>query len=814
MLFSYAKKLHWANAPAPRRYLLAAASVFVCLLVSLAIWPIAHYMPFFMFIPAVVFAFLYCGYGPSLFAVGLSSLVIYYCLLAPYFSWQVASKMELLRLGAYILTMTLMMYFHNRQRSRSRQSIALQENMLESTYDAIIVTDAERKIVYWNGGAGRLFGWTKDEAAGRDPIDLLHSTANISKEELYLQLDTQGFWQGRLQRLAKDGHEVVTESSINVHPKSGYCISINVDVTGRSHTEEQLLRVNRALRIISRTNRALVTANEETAFLRTVVEIIAANHYPLAWIGRPEENEARAVSTLVSAGPSKAYLDGVHISWKNDAHGRGPTGTALREVRPVVSQDLANNPLAAPWHERAATHGLASVMALPIVVHGKVFGALTVYDERRDAFQEREVAMLTELAADLGFGLESLRNRETLADEQKRSLQLESNLQQAQKMEAIGRLAGGIAHDFNNLLMVILAYSEMLREELLGTSLEKAERIHKSARRAADLTGQLLAFSRQQITQPVRTTLNNIVAGMSDMLPRLVGEDVEVKIIACPEPRPILVDRSQFEQVIMNLVVNARDAMPGGGHLTIEASNAVLDDSYVRKYPMVAPGRFAVLNVCDTGSGMTDAVKLHLFEPFFTTKAEGKGTGLGLSMVYGIVKKAGGFITVYSEPGMGTSFRIHIPVAESAAEACSAENPEAQAPACRQGTILVVEDDENLSEVITEFLASGGHRVLRAHDVDSAIELGTRQGSEIDLMLTDVVLRGGNGRQLAQRLEELGCRFPVVFMSGYTPDAIVHHGVLDANIRFLQKPFSRNALLEKIEEALPSPDGSSPKPAY
>jgi len=253
----------------------------------------------------------------------------------------------------------------------------------------------------------------------------------------------------------------------------------------------------------------------------------------------------------------------------------------------------------------------------------------------------------------------------------------------------------------------------------------------------------------------------------------------------------------------MNLVVNARDAMPGGGHLTIEASNADLDDSYVSKHPLVPPGRFAVLNVSDTGSGMTDAVKIHLFEPFFTTKAEGKGTGLGLSMVYGIVKKAGGFITVYSEPGMGTSFRIHIPVAESAAEASSAENTGTAGPACRQGTILVVEDDENLSEVIKEFLVSGGHRVLRAHDVSSAIELGTRKSAEIDVMLTDVVLRGGNGRQLAQRLEELGCGFPVVFMSGYTPDAIVHHGVLDANIRFLQKPFSRNALLEKIEEALP-----------
>ena len=803
MLFSYAKKLHWANASAPRRYSLAVLSVLVCLLMVLLTWPIAHFMPFFMFIPAVVFSFLYCGFRPSLFAVGLSSLVIYYCLLAPYYAWRVANGAELIRLGVYMLVMAISFYFMDKQRSRTRETFALQEDMLESIRDAIIVTDPEWRIKYWNGGAERLFGWTKEEAYDHVSTDLLPTKAPVPMEELAQQLHTKSFWQGRLLRRAKDGREVVTESGMNFHSKSGHYVSINVDVTGRSHTEDQLLRANRALRVISHTNRALVTASEETAFLQTVVEIIAANHYLLAWVGIPGEDEARTVSVMVSAGPSKAYLDGIQISWKDDAHGRGPTGTALRENRPVVSQDLASNPLAAPWHALAAKHGLASVMALPIDVHGKVFGALTVYDERRDAFQEREVAMLTELAADLGFGLESLRNRETLAEEQKRSLQLESNLQQAQKMEAIGRLAGGIAHDFNNLLMVILAYAELLREELVGAPQDKAERIHKSARRAADLTSQLLAFSRQQITQPVRTTLNDIIAGMSDMLPRLVGEDVEVKIIAGSEPWPVLVDRSQLEQVIMNLVVNARDAMPGGGHLTIEASNADLDDSYVSKHPLVPPGRFAVLNVSDTGSGMTDAVKIHLFEPFFTTKAEGKGTGLGLSMVYGIVKKAGGFITVYSEPGMGTSFRIHIPVAESAAEASSAENTGTAAPACRQGTILVVEDYENLSEVIKEFLVSGGHRVLRAHDVSSAIELGTRKSAEIDVMLTDVVLRGGNGRQLAQRLEELGCGFPVVFMSGYTPDAIVHHGVLDANIRFLQKPFSRNALLEKIEEALP-----------
>ncbi len=699
--------------------------------------------------------------------------------------------------------MIFAMYFLSRQRMRTHHSLAQQEDMLESICDAIIVTDPEWRIKYWNGGAERMFGWTKEEADGHVLPELLPTHTTIPDEEMKRLLQKQGFWHGRLVRHAKDGRNVVTESGMNLHHKSGHCISINVDVTSRSRTEDQLLRANRALRAISRTNRALVAANEEDTFLQTVVEIITSDDYPLAWIGRPEDDEAHTIRVVASAGPASGYMDGLFVSWKDDAHGRGPTGTALRECRAVVSQDLPSNPITAPWHERSIKFGLASTMAQPIVVHDKVFGVLTVYGDRRDAFQEREVDLLSELASDLSFGLESLHNRQTIAAEQIHRLKLESELLQAQKMEAIGRLAGGIAHDFNNLLMVILSYSELLREELGGVAQDRAERIHKSARRAADLTGQLLAFSRRQITQPVHTTLNAIILNMGDLLPRLLGEDVEVEIKTAQAPWPVLLDRSQFEQVIMNLVINARDAMPNGGHLTIETGNADLDDLYVSEHPTVPVGRYAVVNVTDTGTGMTEEVKLHLFEPFFTTKDMSKGTGLGLSMVYGIVKKASGFITIYSELGKGTCFRIHIPVAERLTAVSAAERVAAMSPANRHATILVVEDDDNLREVIKEFLISGGHRVLLAHDISTAVQIGTGQREEINVMLTDVVLRGGNGRQLAQRLQELGCDFPVVYMSGYTPNAIVHHGVLDTGTHFLQKPFSCNALLEKIEEALP-----------
>jgi CheY-like chemotaxis protein len=350
--------------------------------------------------------------------------------------------------------------------------------------------------------------------------------------------------------------------------------------------------------------------------------------------------------------------------------------------------------------------------------------------------------------------------------------------------------------------MVILAYAELLREELVGAPQDKAERIHKSARRAADLTGQLLAFSRQQITQPVRTTLNDIIAGMSDMLPRLVGEDVEVKIIAGSEPWPVLVDRSQLEQVIMNLVVNARDAMPNGGSLVLETANIQIDDEYIQTNPTATPGDFAMLSISDTGTGMTEETQSHIFEPFFTTKDLGKGTGLGLSMVYGIVKKSGGFIVVRSEAGTGTCFKIFLPRATQQIDALPGLPASVKAAPSRMATILLVEDEENLRSVIHEYLTEAGHKVLVAEGVEEAVHAAADYHGQIELLLTDVILRNGNGKQLADDLSGLGYVFPVVYMSGYTRNEIGQHGVLTPGTRFLQKPFSRTAILSKIQEAL------------
>jgi len=458
----------------------------------------------------------------------------------------------------------------------------------------------------------------------------------------------------------------------------------------------------------------------------------------------------------------------------------------------------------APWQSLAEKYGIRSNLTVPLAIQGQTIAALMVYAAHNDAFGDEEIKLIEELAGNVARGIEAIRNRKDAQGERERRAQVEDQLVQAQKLEAIGQLAGGIAHDFNNLLMVIMAHTELLSQQLEGAALERAEKVMKSASRAAELTRQLLAFSRKQATQPIRTSMNQLVNGVSDMLQRLVGEDVEVRLVLRDKPWPVKTDRVQFEQVIMNLAVNARDAMPNGGRLTLETANVEIGEEYSATHFQITPGKYALLAVTDTGTGMSAEVQARAFEPFFTTKGMGKGTGLGLSMVYGIVKQSNGYIGVYSEVGEGTCFKIHLPKADEKEDIQPERNGAPSAAIKKQGTILVVEDADTLREAITDFLKSGGHKVIAVSGVEEACRVAQERRREIDLLLTDVVLKDGNCKQLLQRLGEQGCAFKVVYMSGYTPDAIVRHGVLDPEMMFLQKPFSQSALLEKVEEALSS----------
>ena len=379
----------------------------------------------------------------------------------------------------------------------------------------------------------------------------------------------------------------------------------------------------------------------------------------------------------------------------------------------------------------------------------------------------------------------------------------EEQLRQSQKVEAIGRLAGGIAHDFNNLLTIINGYTELLLARLPSqdrTSRDINE-IRKAGMRAASLTRQLLAFSRKQILEPKILDMNAIVVELEKMLQRLIGEDVRLTIAQAPGLRRIKADPGQVEQVIMNLVVNARDAMPQGGNLTLETSNVDLDEAYAARHVGVRPGAYVMLAVSDTGCGIDKESMTHIFEPFYTTKGPGKGTGLGLSTVYGIVKQSGGNVWAYSEPGRGTTFKIYLPQAEGTVDR---QPRDGQRAGIARGseTLLLVEDQKELRELVREMLEMNGYTVVAAGDGLEALEICQRHEGRIDLMLSDVVMPQMGGRELAQRLATLRPEMKVLYMSGYTSNAIVHHGILDPGTVLLQKPFTPDGLARKVREVL------------
>jgi two-component system cell cycle sensor histidine kinase/response regulator CckA len=383
--------------------------------------------------------------------------------------------------------------------------------------------------------------------------------------------------------------------------------------------------------------------------------------------------------------------------------------------------------------------------------------------------------------------------------------QLEEQLRQAVKMESIGRLAGGIAHDFNNLLTVIGGRSYLLLSQLPAGHAMRRDLlvIQQTGDRAAALTRQLLAFSRKQVLAPAVIDLNAIVSGMRTLLERVLGEDVDLIMDLDPSLGHVTADPGQLEQVILNMAVNARDAMPEGGQLTLETRHVDVNPTYARQKVELTPGPYEVLSIGDTGVGMDAATVARAFEPFFTTKAVGKGTGLGLATAYGIVKQSGGHITVYSEPGSGTTFRIYLPRTETSESAPMA----VEETAARQGTevVLLAEDDVNLRALTRDILASEGYTVLESRDVEDAIRIAEHQDGTIHLLLTDVVMPHMSGRALADAVKRFQPDVKVLYMSGYTDDAIIHHGVLDPGIALLQKPFSPAALGRKAREVLDHP---------
>jgi two-component system cell cycle sensor histidine kinase/response regulator CckA len=379
----------------------------------------------------------------------------------------------------------------------------------------------------------------------------------------------------------------------------------------------------------------------------------------------------------------------------------------------------------------------------------------------------------------------------------------EEQLRHAQKMEAVGRLAGGVSHDFNNVLSVVLSYTDMILSDLKSDDPMRAdiEEIHKAGVRAADLTRQLLTFSRQQVVLSKVVDLNQIIAGMERLVGRLLGADVEVTLLPAARLGKVKADPGQIEQIVMNLVVNARDAMPQGGRLTVQTNNMELDEHYASEHLGVTAGPHVMLAVTDTGIGMDKETLAQVFEPFFTTKEKGKGTGLGLSIVFGIVKQSGGHVWVYSEPGKGTTFKVYLPRTDARADVSPSQPPPAEGGRGSE-TILLVEDDEQVRAVARGILRRSGYTVLEAPGAGEALLVVEQYGARINLIVTDVVLPRMNGPQLVERIRISRSDIKVLFMSGYTDEAIIQHGLLDSGVVFLQKPITPDSLTRKVREAL------------
>jgi two-component system, cell cycle sensor histidine kinase and response regulator CckA len=395
--------------------------------------------------------------------------------------------------------------------------------------------------------------------------------------------------------------------------------------------------------------------------------------------------------------------------------------------------------------------------------------------------------------------LEGRRAALVLANDVSDRARLERRLTEAEKMEAVGRLAGGVAHDFNNLLTVIGGYAEILLAR--DGEREELQEIARAAQQASALTRQLLAFSRRQVLHPRVLDLNQVIAGMEGMLRRIIGDDVAVGVRLADGLAPVEADQAQIERVIVNLAANARDAMPGGGALTIETANVDLDQAQVAAHGEGVPGPHVMLAVSDTGCGMDDEVRRHLFEPFYTTKPAGDGTGLGLATVFGVVKQSGGSIYVYSEPGRGTTFKIYLPA--SAERVTPADEELDRVGARGSETIMIVEDDAGVRELARMMLESNGYEVLAVEDPEEAARVC--ESTHVDLLLTDVVMPVMSGRVLAERLELVAPHLRVLFMSGYSDEAVVRHGQLTAGAAFLEKPFTERALARKVREVLDAP---------
>ncbi|HEY8148204.1 MAG TPA: PAS domain S-box protein [Vicinamibacteria bacterium] len=669
---------------------------------------------------------------------------------------EVSASLVPLGEGSAVLTILHDITERRRAEEALRRSEARMKSVLDAALDAVIMMDEQGLVVSWNSRAEDLFGFATDEAIGRTLSELiipLRYRADHTRGLKAFLATGEGPVIGRrveLSALRRDGSEFPVELTVTVL-KEGPTFYFNAfvaDITERKRAEQ----VHRA--------------SEE--------------QYRLLFENNPHPMWVHDVDTLAFLAVNDAAVS--HYGYTRDEFlSMTALDIRLPEDVPAFKKE---------YDERRATHGTASFISTVPYRHRKKDGTLIQVDIAANAiaFAGREARLV-------------------LATDVTEKALLQAQLVKAQKMEAVGQLAGGVAHDFNNLLGVITGYSELLMRELPAGSRERkrAEEVKRASDRAAALTRQLLAFSRRQVLQPKVLDLNEVVADVEKMMRRLISESIQIVTVATATLGKVRADAGQMEQVIMNLAINARDAMPSGGRLLIETGNIELDETYVRTHPEARVGPHVMLAVSDTGHGMDAKMMARIFEPFFTTKEEGKGTGLGLATVYGIVRQSGGTVNVYSEPGQGSTFRVYLPRIEGDV-ATKADTAVVAAPGGTE-TVLLVEDAEALRLLVRELLDNAGYKVLDADSPDKALSMVESTPGPIHLLLTDMVMPRMNGQELARRIAALKPEARVVFMSGYSDQAMGDQGTLPPGALFLQKPFTVDALLKIIRRAV---DAASP----
>ena len=642
------------------------------------------------------------------------------------------------------------------QRKRAEEALlnAAQEwrTTFDTIGDAICLLDAEGKVVRCNKAMAGLLGKSFSEILGRPCHELVHGTSARVDDCPFVRMKRSRRREGLVLEMGEQWFDVAVDPLLDDADNVIGAVHIMADVTERRWAEA-------ALRESESNYRTLVENLPQKVFLKDRHSVYVSCN----------ENYAQDLKIAPAEIVGKTDYD----FYPEELAGKYRTDDR-RIMKSGETEDIEEA------YVREGRRLCVHTVKTPVRnEQGNTVGVLGIFwdvTERRQAEEEKE--------------------------------RLQAQLLQAQKMEAVGRLAGGIAHDFNNLMTIVTGYGELALKTLdEDDPLRKdIEEMKRAGERAARLTRQLLAFSRKQVIQPKVLDLNVVVAGTGKMLRRLIGEDIDLVTILEARPGVVEADPGQLEQVIMNLAVNARDAMPEGGKLTIETRDTELDEDYARGKLDVEPGSYVLLAMSDTGCGMDEETRSHVFEPFFTTKGEGKGTGLGLATTYGIVKQHNGHISVYSEPGHGTTVKVYLPRLEEAIEVTAPDAVPAGSPRGTE-TVLLVEDEDVVRAVASKILELQGYSVLGASDGEAALRVCQRYEGVIHLMITDVVMPGMSGRELAERVAVLHPGTKVLYMSGYTDDAIVHHGVLDAGTPFIGKPFAPDALARKVREVLDTKSG-------